>query len=234
MNKIGNNSNLAFTLAEVLITLGIIGVVAAMTIPTLMQDSQNRENKAAWKKAYTEIAQTYNVIISENGFTAKGLFTGDLLGSTVLADKFEEKMKFSKTCDGVPITGGSGLGVSAEGCWHKANEWKMLDTTGKAAYTFPGAITINGRLISFEIVSTNCSTAYGNLNRCGTIFVDVNGFKNPNVIGKDIFSAILLENRTVPGGTGTLEPPSTSCIEGSTTQGVGNTGVGCSLKYLME
>ncbi|MBR1753343.1 type II secretion system protein, partial [bacterium] len=33
----------AFTLAEVLLTIGILGVVAAMTIPTLMQNSQNKE-----------------------------------------------------------------------------------------------------------------------------------------------------------------------------------------------
>ena len=40
----------AFTLAEVLITLGIIGVVAAMTLPTLVNDKQNKELQTQFKK----------------------------------------------------------------------------------------------------------------------------------------------------------------------------------------
>ena len=46
-----------FTLAEVLITLGIIGVVAAMTIPTLISKSQQRQHVVAWRKAYSALAQ---------------------------------------------------------------------------------------------------------------------------------------------------------------------------------
>ncbi len=43
-NKIG------FTLSEILITLGIIGVIAAVTIPSLVQGIQDAQFKAAWKK----------------------------------------------------------------------------------------------------------------------------------------------------------------------------------------
>ena len=46
-----NKKRKAFTLAEVLITLGIIGVVAAMTIPTLMNSTDDQQNKVAYKKA---------------------------------------------------------------------------------------------------------------------------------------------------------------------------------------
>lgn len=41
----------AFTLAEVLITLGVIGVVAAMTLPTLIQNYQEQEYVNKLKKA---------------------------------------------------------------------------------------------------------------------------------------------------------------------------------------
>ena len=44
-----------FTLAEVLITLGIIGVVAAMTIPTLMSNTGKSELKSGYKKALSAI-----------------------------------------------------------------------------------------------------------------------------------------------------------------------------------
>ena len=48
-----------FTLAEVLITLGIIGVVAAMTLPTLITNYQKRATVAKLKRAYSVIKQAY-------------------------------------------------------------------------------------------------------------------------------------------------------------------------------
>lgn len=41
---------LSFTMAEVLITLGIIGIVAAMTLPALIQKYQKQETSARLKK----------------------------------------------------------------------------------------------------------------------------------------------------------------------------------------
>ena len=59
-----------FTLAEVLITLGIIGVVAAMTMPTLMNSTQGAQYKAAYKKALSALSQavTLNVALDEYNF----------------------------------------------------------------------------------------------------------------------------------------------------------------------
>lgn len=51
------NLTSAFTLAEVLITLGIIGVVAAITIPTLVNNIQDQQWKTAYKKAYSTLSQ---------------------------------------------------------------------------------------------------------------------------------------------------------------------------------
>ena len=52
-----------FTLAEVLITLGIIGVVAAMTLPTLQQKLDERSNITALQKFYTEFSNATNLLI---------------------------------------------------------------------------------------------------------------------------------------------------------------------------
>lgn len=49
----------AFTLAEVLITLGVIGVVAAMTIPTLMTNLQNRKLESQFKEGYSILSQAF-------------------------------------------------------------------------------------------------------------------------------------------------------------------------------
>ena len=49
--------NYAFTLAEVLITLGIIGIVAAMTLPALIQKNNNQVVEARLKKFYSVMNQ---------------------------------------------------------------------------------------------------------------------------------------------------------------------------------
>jgi prepilin-type N-terminal cleavage/methylation domain-containing protein len=57
----------AFTLAEVLITLAIIGVVAALTIPTVVRNYQKQETITRLKKAYSALANTTNLAMAEYG-----------------------------------------------------------------------------------------------------------------------------------------------------------------------
>lgn len=57
----------AFTLAEVLITLGIIGIVAAMTIPNLIETYQKKRTAIEVKKAYTELNQILRMAIADYG-----------------------------------------------------------------------------------------------------------------------------------------------------------------------
>ena len=61
----------AFTLAEVLITLGIIGVVAAMTIPTLISNTNGAQFKTAYKKALSTMNQAVlmNVALEDTDFS---------------------------------------------------------------------------------------------------------------------------------------------------------------------
>ncbi len=55
----------AFTLAEVLITLGIIGVVAAMTLPSLIQKKEQKDLEVAFKKSYSNLHNVFNLVIAE-------------------------------------------------------------------------------------------------------------------------------------------------------------------------
>lgn len=57
----------AFTLAEVLITLGIIGIVAAMTLPTLMASNKEKARVTNLKKIYSQMQNAWNMAIAENG-----------------------------------------------------------------------------------------------------------------------------------------------------------------------
>ena len=57
----------AFTLSEVLITLGIIGIVAAFVLPAFVKSYQERRYAVMWKKKYSEIARIYNLVKDEMG-----------------------------------------------------------------------------------------------------------------------------------------------------------------------
>ncbi len=61
------SKKIAFTLAEVLITLGIIGVVAALTIPTLIQNHRNQVAETRLKKFYSNINQAVQLAEAEYG-----------------------------------------------------------------------------------------------------------------------------------------------------------------------
>lgn len=56
-----------FTLAEVLITLGIIGVVAAITLPAVINKIQHKQLETAFKKSYSGISQVVQRITNEEG-----------------------------------------------------------------------------------------------------------------------------------------------------------------------
>lgn len=57
----------AFTLAEVLITLGIIGIVAALTLPAIVNNSRNKQLETGLRKAYSAISQALEMYQAQNG-----------------------------------------------------------------------------------------------------------------------------------------------------------------------
>src|SRR5574344_558486 len=63
----GRGVNTAFTLAEVLIVLAIIGIVAALTIPTLMTKIQKHEYVVALKKAYSTQTDGWSRLLADEG-----------------------------------------------------------------------------------------------------------------------------------------------------------------------
>src|SRR5574344_1720591 len=87
--KLKNNNG--FTLAEVLMVLAIIGVLAAMTIPTLLQRSQEKATVSRLKKVYSTLSTAYRSAIYDNGSPA-GDWASDAPG--VLANY----LKISKNC----------------------------------------------------------------------------------------------------------------------------------------
>lgn len=211
----------AFTLAETLITLAIIGVVAAITIPSLMQSTQDAELKTAWKNFYSEMNNATTQLVGDNGGSLKGLCSNG--NHDCLRDLYKPYLKSIKTCDG-----GANYGI----CWHSSGAFWALDgsTPVTDSYTMMSGLVLNkGPLISFFYGSINCDNTSQTILRCGYFYADVNGLKGPNKYGKDIFAAHVIENGLKPYGT-QQDTISKSC-EG--TVGV-MSGLGCSAKYLRE
>lgn len=146
-----------FTLAEVLITLGIIGVVAAMTIPSLMNQTGGAEFKTGFKKAMSVVNQAITMTCALEGTDFSTLTSGTGAGSVYAM--FTSRMSILKT--GL----GAGAGADIGGPFTVAANYTLFFTDGMAI-TFPSAMA-------------GC-TADGQAN-C-RIAVDVNGVKRPNVV----------------------------------------------------
>ena len=226
----------AFTLAEILITLTVIGVVAALTIPTLLQNTNQAELKTALKRDFADLSQATNMIKNDAGGTLVNAFrngAGDTYDSENLKNAFKSKLSYIKECNSTSTYGGGGTGTSAEGCWHLAYQrWYLNGSPSPSNSMLPGLILSNGILVAFSLEKSSCLEPAGNYTRCGNISFDVNGFKKPNTLGKDIFQVSLTENGLIPMGAQGYYDPSSDCNL-SNTMGT-NTGLGCAALYLYQ
>ena len=193
----------AFTLSEVLITLGIIGVVAAMTLPSVMQNYREKETAAKLKKVYSILSQALVSAINDTGMTVDqwDLKEGDSIeGSQVLLYKyFEPYFKIADDCKKVNTCIGSKKYLYLNGTPHIAynsqNSYKHL-------------VLADGSLIIFHVSNgfKNCSTdyigPYTYTTNCAEIYVDTNGYyRGPNQFGKDFFTFEMKKDRILPVGT---------------------------------
>jgi prepilin-type N-terminal cleavage/methylation domain-containing protein len=203
-----------FTLAEVLITLGVIGVVAALTIPTLMNNISDTQLRTQFKKMYAALSQVHSSLISENG----GTFVGLSDNYQTLRDLYADKMKTLKRCN---------IGAVTDICWHADNAIKYLNNgTYNVSNGIQAFVLSDGAFIQpYFDTNFNCldNNSVGTIYRCGWIRVDVNGFKTPNVVGKDIFLIHILKDRLLPYGTSN----DAAAVQAATSCNSGSTGLGC-------
>ena len=169
-----NNSQRAFSLAEVLITLGIIGVVAALSIPTLMNNINDAQYKTAYKKAFSVAGQA---LTSANGQDLFEYATGG-------GDSINHKKNFLAYMNQFKVTKQCTSGSDTANCWNSTGEKYGLNFSsgypGNDSYAF---IDSSGFAWTMYHPTTNI------------IFVDTNGFKKPNQWGKDRFSIFLLDDK---------------------------------------
>jgi len=154
----------AFSLAEILITLMIIGVIAGMTIPALRKDSTNKATATSLKKIYSELNQIIDLVKVEN-YTNKICRTGLFDDPETFEKEFVlKKLQVAKVCSESDV----------EKCFGNS---ELVGS--EKSY-----LLANGTAIAFMSAGTACND--GNDTNID-IYIDVNGPKPPNKGGTDQF-----------------------------------------------
>ena len=175
-----SKSKVAFTLAEVLITLGIIGVVAAMTMPALVANYQKKSLATQTQKFYSMMSQAVKQYMADEGV--------DDLKNTPLASNNYGNYTSPEEIASIRDFVTKYLKV-AEECDHEANncfaeKYRAWDG-GETEY---GNFTTGAdRDYRRDYVLTDGSVIRIGYNGPIEIYVDVNGKKGPNRVGYDLW-----------------------------------------------
>lgn len=173
MNRFAKKKN-AFTLAEVLLTLGTIGIVAALTLPSLIVKYEKQRTVTQLKKAYTEIAQAVKMSEIEYG-SAENWDFGTLFDGAS-ATKFLNTylvphLNVVKNC-------GTGTGCL------KGNIYSLTGIEN-GSYGDTKTTTARIKVNSGYTIGATSGGSYIN------IFVALNNKRNKLIIGKDVFFFII-------------------------------------------
>ena len=173
----------AFTLAEVLITLAIIGVVAAITMPTLIQHFQKKSLETQTQRFYSMMSQAVKQYMADYG-------VDDLRNTPLAGDNYEDNCDSPEAIASIRDFVTKYLKVAKE-CDHDANDcfapeyhvWdgsKLDDnfTTGANWDSRRDYVLVDGSVIRI---------GYHWYNEPIGLYVDVNGKKGPNRVGYDLW-----------------------------------------------
>ena len=189
----------AFTLAEVLITLGIIGIVAAMTIPTLVQNYKERVTVTKVKKTYAVLTNALQLAILENGtvdtWGLSGIYKDEegndqisQEGSAKFAQIFSKYLRKSKICEGnIDCTGGY------EHLLLNGDEYTVT-AEGSSSIILP-----DGTGIWFTPWTDNCHGT----NACGSMTINLDLDKKRHY-GVNTFTLYVYKDRFVPWGSSSI------------------------------
>lgn len=204
----------AFTLAETLITLSIIGVIAAMTVPTLMSNMNKQIYVTGLKKAYNQLQNAVKTATLDRGCSSGDFECAMQLGTIYPnanayyfnAEDIERQFKVTKTLDDCDNIYKSSYGIIFEKCFQ---------TEDGSKYYFTG----------------------GHTSPFNYIGVDINGDKGPNKVGIDFFAFEIVSKNTEQHKIGTVLPVGHNAYPNyCTTQSIqsGADGFYCTAKVLKE
>ena len=177
-NGLINFKKVAFTLAEVLITLGIVGIVAAMTIPTLITNNQKKQTVVKLQRAISVLNQAYKLSYDDVGELGAEE-TKDFNSLEYFNTYWAPYIKVSTYCR------------SAAQCGYKSDKpWKYADWSKSTLYPVEprlrtAFITADGFLYTIYLATWNIEGE--SKNAWYKVTVDLNGSEGPNRYGRDVF-----------------------------------------------
>lgn len=174
-----------FTLAEVLITLGIVGVVAVLTIPGVMRNYKNRLYTAQLQKVYAQIADGVQAMMSDQHV--------DNLYESTIANANSCSKPYDGECEkGVGVLLNDYFKTVKRNCKDDHNNVKKC-IAGSGASDYLTIDSNNAGAIDTEycIQNTNGAAICGQWDaskKMVHLIVDVNGPASPNMVGRDLFA----------------------------------------------
>ncbi|MDR1327710.1 MAG: type II secretion system GspH family protein [Heliobacteriaceae bacterium] len=172
-----NIRNSAFTLAEVLITLGIIGVVAALTMPSLIANYRKKEIITKLKREYSVLSQAVERSKVDNGDI--GGWDWSLSTQSFIETYLLPYLNISKNC-----------GTTGTDCWLPDNKVYGLD----------GSVREDISGTDYYKIVLNDGTYLAPWKQDVEhmhIYIDINGAKQPNTYGIDAFTLTLVRESFV-------------------------------------
>jgi prepilin-type N-terminal cleavage/methylation domain-containing protein len=184
----------AFTLAEVLITLGIIGIVSAMTIPTLLQKNKERVTVTKVKTTYSKLSQALRLAIAENGDVDGWDYTTEetIAGAKSFLEYLRPYLKIAQDC------GSKRTNTCSISALYQLNDNFLRSYGGSVYYEF---ILNDGVKLWFRVNSNSGACTIGDAstrNVCALFWVDTDGKNTKNVLGKDIFVFYVMKDSIIP------------------------------------
>ncbi|MCM1339461.1 MAG: type II secretion system GspH family protein [Muribaculaceae bacterium] len=185
----------AFTLAEVLVTLGIIGVVAAMTIPTLSNNLRGKKLQSQFMKTYSDLNQAARNFYADNDMRIRDYQDSVYDGSWGSTDSLRLFMGYFKGQT-------SESNLTAKG-FDQRNNIKNLNINNQEVNQYPcDQSAVFSDMVGRTYVMDD-NAAYQNFSWGPKICVDINGKDRPNKWGVDRFVFVFTENNSVIPYTGT-------------------------------
>jgi len=168
----------AFTLAEVLITLGIIGVVAALTLPPLVKNYKKQVIANQLKKAYNTIQNGIKMSEIDNGYMSEWPAGPSLVMADYYDTYWKPYFKGIRICSNMLACGYGSDVIRNPKKWSGLN-WALV--TGSTRLLFQLA---DGTVL---FIPKSTTGAGGKITYVNSIYVDVNGPKPPNTYQLDVF-----------------------------------------------
>lgn len=176
-------SKRGFTLAEVLITLGIIGVVAAITMPTLIANHREKQTVAQLKKAYSILQQAYLMAVNEYGDPQNWNLTNTYIGKddegNNITDYTSAYTIFSYLAENMKSVNGLNANKNIIYEYDSYSLDNTLRSNVSKNYEIPNIVLADGTMFSSGWVSGNLIDIYVLLNKCAQ--------KGKCIVGKDLF-----------------------------------------------